>query len=88
MREVIEKTFRDFQGTFDRNVESFNNTQKEKFSQLEIKQNELIANTEKKLEQMRETVDEKLQRRSMKGLANHLKLSAGICLQCRKVWAK
>ena len=62
MREVIEKTFRDFQGTFDRNVESFNNTQKEKFSQMEIKQNELIANTEKKLEQMRETVDEKLQK--------------------------
>jgi DNA recombination protein RmuC len=62
MRESIEKAFRDFQGTFDRNVESFNNTQKEKFGQLEIKQNELIANTEKKLEQMRETVDEKLQK--------------------------
>ena len=62
MREAIEKSFKDFQGTFDRNVESFNNTQKEKFGQLEIKQDELIANTEKKLEQMRETVDEKLQK--------------------------
>jgi len=62
MRETMEKIFREFQAAFDKNVESFNNTQKEKFSQLEIKQNELIQNTEKKLEQMRETVDEKLQK--------------------------
>ncbi|MFZ5942308.1 MAG: DNA recombination protein RmuC [Bacteroidota bacterium] len=62
MRETMEKIFREFQASFDRNVEAFNVLQKEKFSQMEIKQNELIANTEKKLEQMRETVDEKLQK--------------------------
>ncbi len=62
MRETMEKIFREFQAAFDKNVASFNDTQKEKFSQLEIKQNELIQNTEKKLEQMRETVDEKLQK--------------------------
>ena len=43
-------------------MESFNNLQKEKFGALEIKQNELIADTAKKLEQMREMVDEKLQK--------------------------
>jgi len=62
MRDTMEKIFREFQLTFDKNVESFNTTQKEKFSQMEIKQNELIQQTEKKLEQMRETVDEKLQK--------------------------
>lgn len=62
MRESQGKVFKDFQSAFDRNVESFNNIQKEKFGQLEVKQNELILNTEKKLEQMRETVDEKLQK--------------------------
>ena len=62
MRESIENSFKAFQLTFDKNVESFNNTQKEKFGQMEFKQNELILNTEKKLEQMRETVDEKLQK--------------------------
>lgn len=53
---------KDFQTAFDRNVESFNNVQREKFGQLEVKQNELIQDTAKKLEQMRETVDEKLQK--------------------------
>ncbi|MCK9208467.1 MAG: DNA recombination protein RmuC [Salinivirgaceae bacterium] len=62
MRESLENSFKGFQSTFDKNVESFNNTQKDKFGQMEIKQNELIQNTEKKLEQMRETVDEKLQK--------------------------
>jgi len=62
MRESLENAFKGFQAAFDKNVESFNNTQKEKFGQMEIKQSELIQNTEKKLEQMRETVDEKLQK--------------------------
>lgn len=51
-----------FQKSFEKNVESFNELQKEKFTALEKKQDELISGTEKKLEQMRETVDEKLQK--------------------------
>jgi len=62
MRESLENAFKDFQLAFEKNVESFNNTQKEKFAQMETKQDELLRNTEKKLEQMRETVDEKLQK--------------------------
>jgi DNA recombination protein RmuC len=61
-REELTRTMREFQTAFDRNVESFNTIQKEKFGQIETKLQELILNTEKKLEQMRETVDEKLQK--------------------------
>jgi len=61
-RESITASLKDFQLTFEKNVESFNSLQKEKFSQIEINQTKLIESTEKKLEQMRETVDEKLQK--------------------------
>lgn len=61
-RDELSKSLKDFQTSFDKNVESFNNLQREKFSQLEIKQNELLTNTENKLEQMRVIVDEKLQK--------------------------
>ncbi len=47
---------------FDKNVESLNNLQREKFSQLADKQKELADSTEKRLDQMRETVEEKLQK--------------------------
>lgn len=62
MRDGIEKSFRGFQETFDRNVHSFNELQREKFSQLEKKQQQLVENTATSLEQMRLTVDEKLQK--------------------------
>ncbi len=61
-REALSKSLLEFQASFERNVQAFNTLQKEKFSALEIKQSELIADTAKKLEQMRETVDEKLQK--------------------------
>jgi len=62
MRETLTTTFKDFQDAFGKNVESFNNLQREKFAQLEEKQGKLIESTEKKLEEMRVTVDEKLQK--------------------------
>jgi DNA recombination protein RmuC len=61
-RSELARSLQLFQESFDRNVASFNNLQKEKFSSLESRQNDLIADTAKKLEQMRETVDEKLQK--------------------------
>jgi DNA recombination protein RmuC len=57
-----QQSLKDFQETFDKNVKSFNDLQREKFGQMETKQSELIQSTEKKLELMRETVDEKLQK--------------------------
>jgi DNA recombination protein RmuC len=62
MREALMTAFKGFQETFDSNVKSFNDLQREKFGQLEERQTKLVESTEKKLEQMRETVDEKLQK--------------------------
>ncbi len=62
---LIEKTgnnFKDFQDAFDKNVKSFNDLQREKFAQLEDKQNELVQGTERKLETIRITVEEKLEK--------------------------
>jgi len=61
-RETTINAFKGFQETFDRNIISFNELQKEKFGQLEIKQIELVKNTETKLESIRVTVEEKLEK--------------------------
>jgi DNA recombination protein RmuC len=61
-KEAIEKAFKQFHENFDKNVESLNNLQREKFSQLADKQKELADSTERRLDQMRETVEEKLQK--------------------------
>ncbi|MBC7524452.1 MAG: DNA recombination protein RmuC [Flavobacterium sp.] len=62
MREALVNAFKGFGDTFDKNIVSFNDLQKSKFEELEKRQNELIANTEKKLESIRVTVEEKLEK--------------------------
>lgn len=62
LKESQEKSLREFQDRFDKNVNSFNELQREKFGHLEILQKDLVEKTEKKLEEMRATVDEKLQK--------------------------
>jgi DNA recombination protein RmuC len=62
LRGDIEKAFKVFADGFDKNVKSFNDLQREKFSQLDERQAKLIESTENRLEQMRATVDEKLQK--------------------------
>ena len=62
MRDALINAFKGFQETFDKNVSSFNDLQKEKFAQMEIKQSELMRNTEAKLEFIRTTVEEKLEK--------------------------
>lgn len=47
---------------FRQNVQDFNNLQREKFSDLHQRQDELLKSTELRLEKIRETVDEKLQK--------------------------
>ncbi len=59
-RDTLLAAFKGFQESFDKNVSSFNELQKEKFGILENKQNELIKQTETKLDIIRQTVDEKL----------------------------
>jgi DNA recombination protein RmuC len=60
--DKTEKSFKDFQDAFDKNVKSFNDLQREKFGQLETKQHELVQDTGKKLESIRQTVEEKLEK--------------------------
>jgi len=60
--QTLTNTFRGFQETFDTNVKAFNDLQREKFAQMEAKQTNLIKSTEEKLENIRVTVDEKLQK--------------------------
>ncbi|MEI6139259.1 MAG: DNA recombination protein RmuC [Mariniphaga sp.] len=61
-RDTLINSFRGFQDTFDKNVSSFNQVQREKFAILSEEQKKLVESTEKKLEEMRATVDEKLQK--------------------------
>ena len=62
MREALVNAFKGFQETFDKNVKSFNDLQKEKFELMETKQNELVKGTETKLDIIRATVEEKLEK--------------------------
>lgn len=61
-REAISVSFKEFQQAFDKNVASFNDLQREKFAGLEERQQKLVEATEKKLEGIQQTVDEKLQK--------------------------
>jgi len=62
LRDEITLVFKNFNENFTKNINSLNDLQREKFSQLDEKQMKLIDSTEKRLDQMRETVDEKLQK--------------------------
>jgi DNA recombination protein RmuC len=61
-REELARSLKEFRETFDRGIESFNNLQRDKFTDLDNRQRLLIENTEKRLEEIRVTVDEKLQK--------------------------
>ena len=60
-REELAATLRAFQESFERGIASFNQLQKEKFAALDERQREWVNHAEKRLEEIRQTVDEKLQ---------------------------
>jgi DNA recombination protein RmuC len=62
IREALVTAFKDFQDSFDKNIKSFNDLQREKFGLMDTKQNELVKSTETKLESIRVTVEEKLEK--------------------------
>jgi DNA recombination protein RmuC len=62
IREALDIAFKAFQETFNSNIKSFNDLQREKFAQMDTRQNELVKNTETKLESIRITVEEKLEK--------------------------
>lgn len=61
-KNEMAQLFDSFQKAFDRHVYSINELQREKFAQLDARQAQLIQSTEKQLSDMRQTVDEKLQK--------------------------
>lgn len=61
-REELSRSMLEFKDAFEKGITSFNNLQREKFSNLNEQQQSLIQNTEKRLEEIRITVDEKLQK--------------------------
>lgn len=62
MRDSMVNSFKGFEENFDKNVRSFNDLQRDKFNELNDKQNKLVEGTEKKLEAIRVTVEEKLEK--------------------------
>jgi len=62
VREAMASAFKGFQEVFDNNIRSFNDLQRERFGQMDTKQNELVQHTETKLEHIRVTVEEKLEK--------------------------
>jgi DNA recombination protein RmuC len=62
MRQALEKSIKGFEETFDKNVRSFNDLQREKFTLMENKQNDMVKSTETKLDIIRATVEEKLEK--------------------------
>jgi DNA recombination protein RmuC len=62
MRDSVVNSFKSFEESFDKNVRSFNDLQRDKFNELNEKQNKLVEGTEKKLESIRVTVEEKLEK--------------------------
>lgn len=61
-REELARSMSEFRESFERGIASFNALQKEKFAALDERQQTLVAHTEKRLEEIRQTVDEKLQK--------------------------
>ncbi|MEO5649068.1 MAG: DNA recombination protein RmuC [Ginsengibacter sp.] len=62
IREALVNAFKGFQENFDTNIKSFNDLQREKFGLMDTKQNDLVKSTENKLESIRVTVEEKLEK--------------------------
>ncbi len=62
IREALEKAIKSFSESLDKNIRDFSELQREKFGQLEIRQNDLVKSTESRLETIRATVEEKLEK--------------------------
>lgn len=61
-RAELANSMNEFRAAFDRGIASFNALQREKFASLNEQQQLLVNHTEKRLEEIRTTVEEKLQK--------------------------
>ena len=62
LSETLRKALAGFSESFEKSVRSFNELQREKFGTLEKRQDDLIRNTENKLDIIRGAVEEKLEK--------------------------
>jgi len=73
-RNELKQSLSDFSHTFEKGIAAFNDLQREKFSDMNRKQQQLVDNTEKRLEEIRTTVDEKLQKTLNERIGQSFKL--------------
>ena len=73
-REELATSLKEFKLTFEKAIDGFNNIQREKFSDLKEEQQKLILNTEKRLDEIRITVEEKLQKTLNERIAQSFRL--------------
>ena len=88
MREALTTAFKDFKEAFDINIKSFNDLQREKFAQMETKQTDLVKSTETKLESIRVTVEEKLEKTLSERLGQSFETVGKQLWKYRKGWGK
>ena len=77
MRQTMDNTFKDFREQLALSMDRLNNLQREKFGQMEERQQFMVQATEKKLEHIRETVEEKLQKTLNERLGQSFELVRG-----------
>lgn len=78
----------EFREAFERGIDSFNRLQKEKFAALDERQQRLVDNTEKRLEEIRVTVDEKLQKTLNDRIGQSFRLVTEQLESVQKDWAR
>ncbi len=81
---AITTAINNFGLTLDKSIQAFNQLQKEKFEQLEMRQNELIINTANKLETIRTTVEEKLEKTLSERLGQSFELVGKQLIEVQK----
>lgn len=73
-RAELTNSMNDFRAAFDRGIASFNALQREKFASLNEQQQLLVNHTEKRLEEIRITVEEKLQKTLNERISQSLRI--------------
>lgn len=87
-RAELANSMNEFRAAFDRGIASFNALQREKFASLNEQQQLLVNHTEKRLEEIRITVEEKLQKTLNERISSRSASSTNNWRMCRKVWVK
>jgi DNA recombination protein RmuC len=83
-RVELKLNLKEFQDSFSKNVKEFNELQRLKFDQMNLRQEELVKMTESRLEKMRETVDEKLHKTLEERLGKSFEIVTNQLLEVQK----